>query len=46
MPTYFEEEISKIEWLGPAYPEECDKLFKRVMVLVEKRRALELRDEL
>lgn len=45
MPTYFEEEASKIKWLGPAYPEECDKLFERVMVLVEKRRALELRNE-
>jgi tRNA(adenine34) deaminase len=46
MPTYFEEEASKIEWLGPAYPEECDKLFERVMVLVEKRRAPKLRNEL
>lgn len=40
MPTYFEEQASRIEWIGPAYPEECDHLFERVMVLVEKRRAL------
>ncbi len=33
-PTYFEEEISKIEWIGPSYPEECDKLFVRLMKLV------------
>jgi tRNA(adenine34) deaminase len=37
MPTYFEEEVSRIEWIGPAYPEGCDKLYERVMAL-EKRR--------
>jgi tRNA(adenine34) deaminase len=40
MPTYFEREVSKIEWIGPAYAEECDNLFQRVMRLVEKRRGL------
>ena len=38
MPTYFEEEISKIEWVGTAYPKKCDQLFERVMKLVERRR--------
>jgi tRNA(adenine34) deaminase len=38
MPTYFENEISKTEWIGPAYPEACDELNERVMALVEKRR--------
>lgn len=38
MPTYFEEELSRIEWSGPAYEEECDKLFLRVMQLVMDRR--------
>jgi tRNA(adenine34) deaminase len=38
MPTYFEEEVSRIEWIGPAYPEACDRLFMRVMKLVEQRR--------
>ncbi|MFH1929698.1 MAG: nucleoside deaminase [Chloroflexota bacterium] len=38
MPLYFEEEASRVEWLGPAYPEECDPLFWRVMTLVEQRR--------
>jgi tRNA(adenine34) deaminase len=38
MPTYFEEEISRIKWIGPAYSEECDQLFKRVMKLVEDMR--------
>ncbi len=40
-PVYFEEQIARTEWLGPACPEECDPLFQRVMALVEKRRALE-----
>lgn len=33
-PTYFEEELSRIEWIGPSYAEECDELFMRVMKLV------------
>ena len=37
MPTYFEEAVSRIEWIGPAYSEECDQLFVRVMRLVEKK---------
>lgn len=41
MPTYFREQASQIEWIGPAYTEECDALFKRVMNLVERRRAIE-----
>jgi tRNA(adenine34) deaminase len=40
MPPYFEQEVSRIEWIGPAYPEECDPLFVRVMKLVEKSRNL------
>jgi tRNA(adenine34) deaminase len=38
MPTYFEDAISQTEWYGPAYPAECDKLFERVMIEVEKRK--------
>ena len=38
MPAAFEERISRTEWVGPVYPSECDQLFERVMVLVEKRR--------
>jgi tRNA(adenine34) deaminase len=41
MPKYFEEELSRIEWIGPAYEEECDKLFLRVMQLVMERREKE-----
>jgi tRNA(adenine34) deaminase len=33
MPPYFEEEISKIEWIGPAYPEKCDPLYERLAAL-------------
>jgi tRNA(adenine34) deaminase len=39
MPTFFEDQISQIEWFGPAYSAECDRLFERVMIQVEKRRA-------
>lgn len=42
MPTYFEEEASRTEWTGPAYAEECDKLFDRVMKLVQKMRDREI----
>jgi tRNA(adenine34) deaminase len=42
MPTYFEQEVSKIEWLGPAYPQKCDELFARVMTMVEQRKELHL----
>lgn len=38
MPAYFEEELSRIEWIGPANLEACDPLFERVMKLVEDRR--------
>jgi len=37
-PTYFEVELSRIKWIGPAYSEECDKLFLRVMQMVMERR--------
>jgi tRNA(adenine34) deaminase len=36
MPTYFEEQGAKTEWIGPAYAEECDKLFVQVMKMVEE----------
>jgi tRNA(adenine34) deaminase len=38
MATYFEEEVSRTEWVGPAYAKGCDPLLDRVMVLVEKMR--------
>lgn len=40
-PPYFEEEASRTEWIGPAYAEECDKLFVRVMKMVEENRSRE-----
>ena len=43
MPTFFEEQIARTEWLGPAYAEKCDRLFERVTV-AENRRARELGD--
>jgi tRNA(adenine34) deaminase len=44
MPTFFEEQMSDVKWLGPAYPEACDGLSERVMVLVEERRVLRFRE--
>lgn len=38
MSTYFEEEVSRTEWFGPAYAQGCDPLFERVMESVEKMR--------
>jgi tRNA(adenine34) deaminase len=38
LPTYFEDEALRAQWIGPAYPEACDPLFARAMKLVEKRR--------
>jgi len=38
MAPYFEAELSALQWLGPALAEECDPLYERVMVLVERRR--------
>ena len=37
LPTFFADQISRVEWLGPAYPEGCNGLVERVMLLVEKR---------
>jgi len=33
MPTFFEEQFSKIKWIGPTNPEECDPLFTRIKPL-------------
>jgi hypothetical protein len=30
LPLFFEEQLSRAEWVGPAFPEMCDPLFKRV----------------
>jgi tRNA(adenine34) deaminase len=38
MPEYFEDEASRVEWIGPVYAGECDPLFARVMELVKRRR--------
>ncbi len=38
MPNYFEDQVSRMAWMGPAYAQECDKLFERVMHKVERWR--------
>jgi tRNA(adenine34) deaminase len=43
MSPYFENEAANVEWLGPAYPEKCDELFRRAIRLIEKRRDSEAR---
>jgi tRNA(adenine34) deaminase len=42
MPPFFEEQASRVEWLGPACPQVCDELFGRAMAMIEKRRGLGL----
>lgn len=37
MPTYFEEEVSKIDWIGPAFSDQCDHLFERVMKMIKEK---------
>jgi tRNA(adenine34) deaminase len=39
MPPYFENELSRIEWIGPVHADRCDPLYERVIEL-EKRRGL------
>jgi tRNA(adenine34) deaminase len=39
MPTAFELQIAKTEWLGPVYPAGCDPLFARLRILGDQRRA-------
>ena len=38
LPAYFQEAASHTKWVGPAYGEHCDPLFRRVMQLVESTR--------
>ncbi len=38
MAPYFEAEAAHVEWVGPAYPQACDELFRRAIGLIEKRR--------
>jgi tRNA(adenine34) deaminase len=33
LPPYFGEEFARIQWVGPAFPEECDPLYERIMEL-------------
>lgn len=37
MPTYFEEQFIKIKWIGPASPEECNPLFRKIKPLESER---------
>lgn len=37
MPPYFEKQLFKTEWIGPAYPEECDPLYERLKLMESER---------
>lgn len=37
LPPYFEEQVAKTEWIGPAGPQECDPLYKRLTAMERKR---------
>jgi tRNA(adenine34) deaminase len=36
LPDFFDQEASRIAWVGPVYTMQCDVLFERVMQLVER----------
>jgi tRNA(adenine34) deaminase len=37
MPDYFEEEMAKTSWIGPAYAQRCNPLFERIMAAKKLR---------
>lgn len=37
LPPYFRLELSQVQWIGPAFPEECDALYLRVEEIERKR---------
>ena len=39
LPPYFEEQLAKTAWIGPAFPEGCDPLFAR-LTSIERMRTL------
>ena len=38
LPPFFRKQIKETEWIGPAYPGECDVLFKRIQTHEEMRK--------
>ena len=38
LPPYFQQVLARIQWAGPALPEECDPLYARVMELERHRK--------
>lgn len=40
LPPFFKGQLAEITWFGPAYPGECDRLYQRVMFLIENRKEL------
>jgi tRNA(adenine34) deaminase len=37
LPRYFKEEMTLVQWMGPALPEECDALYARVLEHLKRR---------
>jgi tRNA(adenine34) deaminase len=37
LPPYFEDQLSKVEWIGPAWPEACDPLYERLLGYLAER---------
>jgi hypothetical protein len=33
LPPYFQQELARIQWIGPALPAECDPLYARILEL-------------
>ena len=40
LPPYFREQLSRVEWIGPALPAECDPLYARARELERTRERL------
>lgn len=38
MPAYFEKQIARTTWVGPAYAGRCNPLFERMMIMIDKSR--------
>lgn len=37
LPGFFRDEFARIQWDGPALPEECDRLFARILQLEQQK---------
>ena len=41
LPAFLQQELKHTQWMGPALPDVCDKLFSRILRLIDQRREQE-----